>query len=64
MIGRNDRGLLMPLVLVLLVLVVFAGIAVTMAVTAGWKSALRVDADTEAANILALPPPSRIMNGS
>ena len=53
MTGRNDRGMLMPLVLVLLVLVVFAGIAVTTVAIAGWKSALRVDADTEAANILA-----------
>lgn len=52
MTDRNDRGMMMPLVILLMVLLVFAGAAVTMAVTASWKSTLRVDADTEAANVL------------
>ena len=51
--GRNDRGMLMPLVLLLMVLVVFAGAAVTAVAVASWRSTLRVDADTEAANVLA-----------
>ena len=50
--NRDNRGLLTPVALLCLVLLVFAGAAIAQFMAARWRSTLRVDADTEAANVL------------
>ena len=52
MTNRDARGQLMPAAVLALVLLVFASAAIAHITLASWKSTLRVDADTEASNVL------------
>lgn len=53
MTQRDNHGLLMPIALLCLVLLVFSGAAIARIMAAQWRSTLRVDADNEAASVLA-----------
>lgn len=53
MTRRDCRGQLLPIAVIALVLLVFASAAIAHITMASWRSTLRVDADAEAANILA-----------
>ena len=50
---RNSHGMMLGIVIVVLVLLMFGTAAVALLMAASWRSTLRVDADTEAANVLA-----------
>ena len=50
---RDNQGMMLGIVIVVLVLLMFGTAAVAALATASWRSTLRVDADTEAANVLA-----------
>ena len=52
MTERDCRGQILPLAVIALVLLVFASAAIAHITMASWRSTLRVDADTEAANVL------------
>ena len=49
---RDDRGMMLGIVIVIMVLLMFGTAAVAALMAASWRSTLRVDADTEAANVL------------
>ena len=51
--ARDDRGMMLGIVIVVMVLLMFGTAAVAALMAASWRSTLRVDADTEAANVLA-----------
>ena len=50
---RNNQGMMLGIVIVIMVLLMFGTAAVAQLMAASWRSTLRVDADTEAANVLA-----------